>query len=114
MRPFTHRRRMRIVGYDQAEAFCYGCHDWYPITLEFWPSRTHFGSCRACDRERSRLYETRRRLDPEHRLRQIQKSRDYRAYLAAHAPELVAVEKREQRFAYNAEQNRRRAKERAA
>ncbi len=102
------RMRCRIVNYDEAELYCNGCREWYPMTLEFWV-RDKMSRCRACDRERARLYEARRRLDPEHRLRDINKSRRYRAYLAGVEPELVEVNEREWREQYNAKQRERRA-----
>ncbi len=110
MSTVMHRRRVRIVDYDRAELFCYGCHEFYPLTMEFWPCRSSFSRCRACDRERSRLFEARRRFNPEYRAQQIVKSRNYRAYLRREYPELLDVEKRERRLTINLEQTARRQK----
>jgi hypothetical protein len=76
------------------------------MTHEFWPAA--LWRCLACERERARLYQARRRLDPEFRLRQINKSRRYQAFLRGTKPELVEVEAREQRIDRAAAQRERR------
>jgi len=99
------------VSFDDPELLCWGCHDWFPLTLEFWPSRVSFGLCRACTNERARLYQARKRMDPEHRRREVQKSKRYRAYLKGIDIGLVEVEDREQRLRRMAEQQRYRDRE---
>jgi hypothetical protein len=104
----TPRFRLRIVDYDQAELWCNGCSEWLPVTMEFWPSRSSFWRCRACDRERTRLYELRRLADPEYRMVNVTKSKLYRARLRGENTELLEAELRERRERYAASQRRRR------
>jgi len=68
------RFRVRISD-DGPELWCAGCREWWPVTLEFWPHRTSFWRCRACERERSRLYQARRMADPEQRLVNVTKGK---------------------------------------
>lgn len=103
----TPRFRLRITGED-AELYCHGCREWWPVTLEFWPSRTSFWRCRACERERSRLYQAQKSLDPEFRVKNVNKSRRYRAYLRNEAPELIPVNEAAIREYENAKARRRR------
>lgn len=91
------RMRLRINATDEAELYCYGCHEWLVVSIEFWPGRTNLWRCRACESERSRLYHARRAFDPEWREKQIAKSVRYRAYLRGLDPELVEAEARERR-----------------
>lgn len=81
MRP--PRFRLRIATYDDPELYCHGCQDFYPVTLEFWHSKTDFSRCRGCENERKRLHQAKRLLDPEGRIKNIEKSRRYREYLKA-------------------------------
>ena len=105
MHTARYRRRIRIVGagYGSAESYCYGCHEWYPVTLEFFPNRDSVSRCRACDRERSRLYAARQQFDPAWREKQIRKSAAYRAYLRGE-PALAEIDRREQRLQSNLKQ----------
>lgn len=98
----TPRFRIRLTEDDIPELYCHGCQEWWPVTIECWPSRTSFWRCRACEAERSRLYQARKRLDPEGYIQNINKSRRYRAYLRDEEPELlpaVDAEKREREAA---------------
>jgi hypothetical protein len=80
---------------DEPQVYCYSCGEWWAITIEFWRCRTQFDRCRACDDERARLYQAQRAFDPDHRLRQVEKSRRYRAYLKGIAPELYEAYRRD-------------------
>lgn len=95
------RFRVRISRENDPELYCGNCRSWLPISVEFWPARDRLSRCRACEAERSRLYQARRAFDPEFRLKQYMKSLAYRAYLKGVAPELLAVEATLRREAAN-------------
>lgn len=105
--PVAPRFRIRLAEDDSPELFCYGCREWWPVSIEFWPSRTSFWRCRACEKERARLYQVRKLLDPEGRIKNVNKSRRYRAYLRGEEPELLPVNEAVARE-YNAAKARRR------
>ena len=79
--------------------------------MEFWTHRNSFVTCRACDRERSRLYAVRRSFDPAYREKQILKSDRYRTFLRGVHPDLIEVEARLRRQRINERQNINRAKD---
>lgn len=106
------RKRIRIVEFDKAELYCYGCHEWYALTAEFWVP-THLDRCRACGNERSKLHQALRRHDPAFRLMEINKGRRYRAYIARTEPVLLEAYDRERRLTKNVAQKVRREAERA-
>jgi hypothetical protein len=87
---------LRITRDHDAELYCYGCRDWLPITAEFWPT-PRFWRCKACESDRSKLYQARRAFDPEWRAMQIRKSIRYRAYIAGLDPTIAAAEAAERR-----------------
>lgn len=86
------RFRVRLSDDDEPELWCGGCNEWLPISIEFWPARDRFWHCRACEAERSRLYQAQRAFDPEHRMKNIRKSRRYRAYLMGIDPALLDID----------------------
>jgi hypothetical protein len=87
------RFRLRLTEDDDVELYCYGCQQWLPVSIAFWPARDRFWRCLTCEAERSRVYQARRRFDPEGRMKNIIKSRLYRAYLQGIDPALLDVEK---------------------
>lgn len=46
------------------EGRCEYCHEYLPLTLEFWDHRSGVKRCRACLREYKRLYEQGYKGDP--------------------------------------------------
>lgn len=91
------RMRLRISDEDEAELYCYGCHEWLVVSIQFWPGKKNLWRCRACEAERARLYQARKAFDPEHRIKNITKSSRYRAYLKGIDPALFEVELAERR-----------------
>lgn len=105
------RFRLRITDDDDVELWCHGCQQWVPVSIEFWPARDRFWRCRTCEAERSRVYQARARFDPENRLKNITKSRRYRAYLRGIDPALLDVEAAIRREGLAGEARARRANE---
>lgn len=90
------RVRLRITADHDAELYCWGCHEWLALTVEFWPA-PQFWRCRACESDRSRLYAARHRFDPDWRHKQLTKSRRYRAYIKGLEPAIAEAEAAERR-----------------
>lgn len=105
---YRPRFRLRIGEDETPETYCAGCREWWPVTIEYWPTRSSFHECRACANERARLYQVKRRLDPENRLKDLNKSRRYRAYLNNVEPELLSAVETERRSKAMREQAERR------
>lgn len=91
------RMRLRIGATDDAELYCWGCHEWLPVSIQFWPARDKLWRCRACESDRQRLYQARKAFDPEWRQKQLTKSARYRAYILGIDPALVEAERAERR-----------------
>jgi hypothetical protein len=90
--------RLRYSMTDGPELRCPHCGDWLPITVEFWEvHRNEWHMCRACKRERSRLYALLRGRDAEYRTARADYSRRYRAWLKATAPGYLEAYDRERR-----------------
>jgi hypothetical protein len=90
------RVRIRIEPPDLAELYCYGCHEWLALTVEFWPA-PRFWRCLACESDRQKLYAARRAFDPEWREKQITKSVRYRAFIRGLDPAIAVAEAAERR-----------------
>lgn len=81
------------------ELVCRWCDEWWPLTREYWcvnrDGRVRTDRCRECERERARLYQRLRLLDPEYRHENADKARKYRLYVRKTAPDLLAAHGRE-------------------
>lgn len=107
--------RLRYDLTDGPELRCPHCGDWLPLTMEFWEAqRNEWHMCRACKRERSRLYALLRGRDAEYRTKRADYARRYRAWLKATAPEYLPAYDRERRLRQRLEQRKRQAAKREA
>jgi hypothetical protein len=101
----TAATRIRIDLLDGPQLRCAWCGEWWPLAAEFWTLR-NFSRCAACLREKSRLEQALRRIDPEYRRHEVEKSRRYRGAIRRWHPDLLAAydsERRARRRAYLAE-----------
>ena len=81
---------------DGLEMLCPWCSEWLPVVPEFW-DMVRWYRCNACTAERSRLYQAMRRLDPEYRLHEVEKTRRYRNEIKRAYPDLIPAYDRERR-----------------
>jgi hypothetical protein len=98
--------RLRVALGQEPELRCPWCDEWWPITADFW-RLNDWDKCLACNRERARLYQQLRCRDAQYRTANAEKSRRYRAWLAATCPEYLPAYERE-RKAYRREYARQR------
>lgn len=101
------RLRMRLDLLDGPELRCPHCGEWWPITTEFW-EKNEWHMCLSCKRERAKLYARIRQRDAMYRAEKADKSRRYRAWLKANAPEYVAAYDRERKARARAQAKARR------
>jgi hypothetical protein len=102
--------RLRYHLIDGPELRCPHCGDWLPLTMEFWEAqRNEWHMCRACKRERARLYALLRSRDAEYRTKRADYARRYRAWLQKTAPEYVAAYERERKQQNRVAQRKRQA-----
>lgn len=88
--------RLRLSLIDGPELRCAHCGEWWAITPEFW-APNQWDRCRACSRERARLYEALRRRDPAFRAAGVERNRRYRKWVREHAPGYLEAYDRERR-----------------
>lgn len=93
------RFRVRISDTDDPELYCYGCQDWLPISLEYWPFKNTFWRCRSCENDRMKLYHAMKMMDPAFRFENAMKSARYREYVRQH--DLMAAVQAEHRERVN-------------
>lgn len=88
------RRFLRMDG-DDPQMLCRYCDDWWPVTPEFWligrDGHVRADRCRVCERERSRLYQTLRRMDPAFVASERNRQKRYREWLKKNHPDLVGA-----------------------
>jgi hypothetical protein len=86
--------RLRYSVTDGPELRCAHCGEWWAITPEFWPVR-NWSQCRACIRERNRLYQEIRRRDPAFREAEGRRAKRYRLWVSRTHPQYLSAYDRE-------------------
>lgn len=86
--------RLRWSQLDGAEMRCQHCGEWWSIDPEFWVVGK-WAECRVCLREKGRLYQALRRLDPEYAEAGRTRVRRYKNQMRRLYPDLLRAYERE-------------------
>jgi len=88
--------RLRLPLGEEPELRCPHCGEWWAISTEFWePNEWHM--CRACKRERAKLYQRLRQRDKDYAKAKADASRRYRVWLARTCPQYLPAYERERK-----------------
>lgn len=89
--------QIRWSPVDGPELRCRVCGEWWsigPDAMTYW-RRGRFSECIACLRERQRVAEAMRALDPEYRRKRAERTRRYKAEFRRAYPDLATAYARE-------------------